>query len=244
MELHRSRGALPLASACVLGGAMVLALAGSGLLRRLVAVGAILIGGAVLVGALRPFRFGIGPDGLVVRRPGLRGTYRWEQFEALALDDAGRLLGLPSAACPPAARTTARYPGDGRAAVELLDLTQVRESPDEVAAALARWSGGRFTDARGPVAALRSGAEIDFTIGLRGYDVRAVDRLIALGREALASDDPARRLAARAEIEQARSAGLLVALRGYQTDQVERALDALCAALTDTDTSTDRTTPA
>lgn len=235
---------MPLAVACVAGGLMVLILADSGLLRLLVAVGAVLVGGAVLVNALRPFRFGIGPDGLVVRRPGLRGTYRWEQFEALALDDAGRLLGLPSAAFPPGTRTIARYPGDGRAAVELLDLAQVRESPDEVVAALTRWSGGRFTDARGPVAALRGGAEIDFTVSLRGYDVRAVDRLIAVGREALASGDPARRLAARAELERARAAGLLVALRGYQIDQVERALDALCAALTDTDTPTDRTTSA
>ncbi|MFD2763480.1 PH domain-containing protein [Micromonospora eburnea] len=151
MELHRSRGALPLAVACVAGGMMVLAVAGEGaLLQMLAALGVIVVGGAVLVGAARPFRFVIGPEGLEVRRPGLRGTYRWEQFDALALDDAARLVGVPAAGPPPGPPTTARHPGDGRPAVELLNLTQVRERPDEVVAALTRYSGGRFTDARTP----------------------------------------------------------------------------------------------
>lgn len=40
MELHRSRGALPLAVACVAGGTMVLAVAGDGgVLRMLAALG-------------------------------------------------------------------------------------------------------------------------------------------------------------------------------------------------------------
>ncbi|MGR6321422.1 hypothetical protein Q2K19_18640 [Micromonospora soli] len=238
VELHRSRGALPLAIVCVAGGVMVLAVAGEGLLRRLVAISVILIGGAALLNALRPFRFVIGADGLQVRRPRLRGTYAWAQFDALALDDAGRLVGVPGPGLPSGAPATGRHPRDGRPAVELLDLTQVRESPDEVAAALTRYAGGRFTDARSPL----GGADLDFTIGLRGYDVREVDRLVRRAREALARGGPAERRAARAEIEQARAAGLLVALRGYHTGQVDAALDALCAALTDTDTPTDRTT--
>ncbi|MCW3838943.1 hypothetical protein ONA70_02385 [Micromonospora yasonensis] len=243
MELHRSRGNLPLAVSCVVGGVMVLAVAGDGFLRLLVAVGVVLIAGRVLVGALRPFRFVIGPEGLDVRRPGLRGTYRWEQFDALVLDGAARLVGVPGVGLP-GLRITARHPVDGRPAVELLDLTGVRENPDEVVAALTRWSGGRFTDARTPLAARYAGADIDFTFGLRGYDVRAVDRLVGRAQDALAQGGPAERRAARAEIEQARAAGLLVALRGYNTGQVDAALDALCTALTDTDTPTDRTTPA
>ncbi|MFE9692820.1 hypothetical protein [Micromonospora sp. NPDC005806] len=240
VELHRSRGALPLAIVCVAGGVMVLAVAGEGLLRRLVAVGAVLIGVKVLVGALRPFRFVIGADGLEVRRPRLRGTYRWEQFDALAIDDAGRLVGVPGPGLPSGLPATVRHPYDGRPAVELLDLTQVRESPDEVATALTQWSGGRFIDARTPL----SGVDLDFTIGLRGYDVREVDRLVRHAQDALAQGGTAQRRAARAEIEQARAAGLLVALRGYNTGQVDVALDALSAALTDSDTPTDRTTSA
>jgi hypothetical protein len=243
VELHRSRGTLPLAIICLAAGVMVLAFAVEGsVLRLLVALGVVLIAGGVLVGALRPFRFEIGPEGLQVRRPGLRGTYRWEQFDALAVDEAGRLVGVPGTGFPPGARTSARHPRDGRPAVELLDLGQVRESPDEVVAALTRWSGGRFTDARTVSAGGPATAGFVFTIGLRGYDVGEVDRLVGRAQDALAQGGPAERRAARAAIEQARAAGLLVGLRGYDTGQVDAALEALCAALTDT--PTDRTTPA
>jgi hypothetical protein len=244
MELHRSRGSLPLAVVCVLGGVMVVAVQGEGgVLRTLAALGAVALGGVVLIGAVRPFRFVIGPEGLEVRRPGLRGTYRWEQFDALALDDAGRLVGVPGSGLPAGLRTTARHPHDGRPAVELLVLTQVRENPDEVVAALTRYSGGRFADARTPVARL-GGADVAFTVGLRGYDRMQVDELVRRAREALARGGPAERRAARVEIEQARAAGLTVGLRGYDIAQVELALDALCAALADSatdDTAIDRT---
>ncbi|NES13877.1 MULTISPECIES: hypothetical protein [Micromonospora] len=245
MELHRSRGNLPLAIICVAAGVMVLGVAVEGsLLRMLVALGVVLIAGRVLVGALRPFRFVIGPEGLDVRRPGLRGTYRWEQFEALAVDESARLVGVPAAGFPPGVRITARHPRDHRPAVELLDLHQVREQPDEVVAALTRWSGGRFTDARTLSAGEFATTTFAFTRGLRGYDMREVDRLVGRAQDALAHGGDAERRAARAEIEQARAAGLEVALRGYDSAQVDAALDALCAALTDTDTPTDRTTPA
>ncbi|MFC0033529.1 PH domain-containing protein [Micromonospora chaiyaphumensis] len=162
MELHRNRGVLPLALVCVAGGVMVLAVAGDGpVLRMLVALGIVVVGATVLVGALRPFRCVLGPEGLEVRRPGLRGTYRWEQFAALALDDAGRLVGVPGPGLPPGPRLTARHPRDGRPAVELLDLGQVRESPDEVTAALARFAGDRFTDARTPSAGPDEDANTD-----------------------------------------------------------------------------------
>ncbi|SBT49262.1 hypothetical protein [Micromonospora narathiwatensis] len=240
MELHRSRGALPLAVACVAGGILVLAVAGEGaLLRMLAALGVVAVGGAVLVGAVRPFRFVIGPEGLEVRRPGLRGTYRWEQFDALALTDAARLVGVPAAGLPPGPPTTARHPRDGRPAVELLDLAQVRERPDDVVAALTRYSGGRFTDARTAPGGWSAGTAIVFAVGLRGYDKRQVDGLVGRAEEALATGDAAARRAARAEIEQARAAGIEVALRGYDVGQVDATLDALRAALTD-ESSTDR----
>ncbi|MEU2611149.1 hypothetical protein ABZ570_06100 [Micromonospora sp. NPDC007271] len=237
MELHRSRGTLPLAIVCVLGGVMVLVAGAGWLLRMLAALGVVAISGAVLVGAVRPFRFVIGPEGLDVRRPGLRGTYRWEHFEALALDDQARLVGVPAAGL--GRRTTARHPRDGRPAVELLHLTQVRESPDEVAAALTRYSGGRFTDARTPQTGWLPGTEIAFTVALRGYGTAEVDELVGRAQEALARGGPAERRAARAQIEQARAEGLVVGLRGYDMGQVDAALDALCAALAE-EPSTDR----
>ncbi|MEU4378359.1 hypothetical protein [Micromonospora echinofusca] len=86
VELHRTRGALVLPLVCVLSGGVLLALPGEhALLRRLVAGGAVLLGGSVLAGLLRPFRFVIGVDGLTVRRPGLRRTIAWTEVEALAL---------------------------------------------------------------------------------------------------------------------------------------------------------------
>ncbi|MFU8872952.1 hypothetical protein [Micromonospora sp. SL4-19] len=242
MELHRSRGTLPLAIVCVLGGVMVLVAGEGWVLRMLAALGIVVIGSAALVGAVRPFRFVIGPEGLKVRRPGLRGTYRWEQFDSLALDDAAKLVGVPGADLTPSLPTTVRHPGDGRPAVELLDLTQVRESPDEVVAALTRFSGGRFTDARTPPASWPAGMEIVFTTSLRGYEKRQVDRLIVRAENALAAGGPAERRAARAEIEQARAAGIEPALRGYDVGQVDRALDALCAALTEEPTIDRETT--
>ncbi|OKI65091.1 hypothetical protein [Micromonospora sp. CB01531] len=241
MELHRSRGTLPLAIVCVFGGVMVLVAGEGWLLRTLVALGVVVVGGAALVGAVRPFRFVIGPDGLDVRRPGLRGTYRWEYFDALALDDRGRLVGVPAVGL--GLRTTARHPRDGRPAVELLHLTQVRESPDEVAAALTRYSGGRFTDARPPVATQLPGTEIAFTVALRGYGTAQVDELVGRAQDALARGGPAERRAVRAEIEQARAAGIPVGLRGYDMGQVDAALAALHTALAEEPT-TDRETTA
>lgn len=253
MELHRNRSSLPLAIFCMLGGVVVLALSHPGrLLPMLVALGAIVLGAVVLVGALRPFRFVIGPEGLDVRRPGLRGTYRWEQFDALALDDeprpgarfgSPRLLGVPAAGLPPGPKVTARHPLDGRPAIDLVDLDQVRETPDEVAAALARFAGDRFTDARTPLATRLGGADFEFTEGLRGYRIERVDELVRRGRKALAHGGVPERQAARSEIEQARATGLPVGLRGYSTLQVDAALDLLCAALADESRTDRKATP-
>ncbi|MEH1102129.1 hypothetical protein [Micromonospora sp. CPCC 205561] len=247
VELHRTRGALVLPLICVLGGGVLLALPGEdALLRRLVAGGAVLLGGSVLVGLLRPFRFVVGADGLTVRRPGLRRVIPWAEVSALVLDQPPARDGLPSTPrlllvpAPGALGdlpADAREPVDGRAAVELLDLGRIREKPAEVAAALTRHARDLFLDAPG----LRRAAFAvgDLPVGLRGYRVERVDELIRRGQEALAWGDPPRRRAARAELERARAQGLPVDTRGYGTLDVDRALDALGEALAE-ESSVDR----
>ncbi|MBM0278359.1 hypothetical protein [Micromonospora tarensis] len=248
MELRRSRGALVLALVCVLGGVVLLALPRDGaLLRTIIAVGAIALGAVALVSALRPFRFGIGAEGLTIRRPGLRRVIRWAEVDALVLDEPPRRDGRPEpprlllvpAPGVPMEPVTARHPLDGRPAVELLVLDQVREQPEQVAAALTRHAGERFVD----LPALRRAAFADpeLPAGLRGYQMDRVDQIIRRGQNALVSGDPRTRQAARGEIERACAAGLPVAQRGYGRPQTDTVLDALVTALADHQT-TDRET--
>ncbi|MFI5484820.1 MULTISPECIES: hypothetical protein [Micromonospora] len=247
VELHRNRGALVLPLVCVLGGAALLLFARDGaVLHRIVGGGGVLLGGVVLAGLLRPFRFAIGTDGLTVRLPKLRRLIRWHEIDALALDQppaeqgrpaSPRLLLVPAPGADLGLPTTGHHPRDGRAAVELLDLDRVREKPAEIAAALARHGGDRFVDVLG----LRQAAfdTSDFTVGLRGYQPDRVDALIRRGQDALVWGGTLERQAARSEIERARAEGLPVAGRGYNTTQVDTALARLSGALTG-DPSTDR----
>ncbi|GAB3942743.1 hypothetical protein GCM10027614_30310 [Micromonospora vulcania] len=249
VELRRNRGALVLALACVLGGVVLLSLPNDGaLLRTIVAVGAVALGVVALVSALRPFRFGIGADGLTVRRPGLRRSIRWAEVEALVLDEPvrqdgravpPRLLLVPAAGVTLGPPMTARHPVDGRPAIELLILDQIREQPEQVSAALTRYAGERYADL--PAQRRAAFAAPDFPVGLRGYKMDQVDQLIRLGQDALVSGDAQVRQAARDEIERACAAGLPIAQRGYATLPTDAALDALAAALADRP-STDRTT--
>ncbi|MFG3554839.1 hypothetical protein ACGGAQ_10635 [Micromonospora sp. NPDC047557] len=246
VELRRSRGARVLALACVLGGVLLLVYPSDrALLRTIVAVGAIALGAVALVSAMRPFRFGIHADGLSIRRPGLRREIRWAEVDTLVLDEPPRrdgyatpprLLLVPVQSVP-RELVTARHPIDGRPAIELLVLDQVREQPEQVAAALTRHAGDRFLD----LLALRRAAFAvpDLSVGLRGYQMDRVDRLIRRGQDALMSGDAATRQAARGEIERATAAGLPIAQRGYNTYQADAVLDALVAALADHQ-STDR----
>ncbi|WP_433114662.1 hypothetical protein [Micromonospora sp. CA-246542] len=248
MELRRNRGARALALACVLGGVILLAYPSDrALLRTIIAVGAIALGAVALVSALRPFRFGIHADGLSIRRPGLRREFRWAEVDTVVLDEPPRQDGYPTpprlllvpAQGVPRELVTARHPLDGRPAIELLVLDQVREQPEQVSEALTRHAGDRFVD----LLALRRAAFAvpDITVGLRGYAMDRVDRLIRRGQDALLSGDEAARQAARGEIERAAAAGLPRAQRGYHTFQVDTVLDALLAALSDQQ-STDRET--
>ncbi|CCH20547.1 hypothetical protein [Micromonospora lupini] len=237
-----------LALVCVLGGVLLLVYPSDGApLRMIIAVGAIALGALVLVSALRPFRFGITPDGLSVRRPGLRREIPWAEVDALVLDEPPRrdgystaprllLVPAPGVTFEP---VTARHPIDGRPAIELLVFDQVREQPEQVAAALTRCAGDRFVD----LLALRRAAFAapDLSVGLRGYQMDRVDRLIRRGQDALMSGDAATRQAARGEIERAVAARLPIAKRGYNSYQADAVLDALVAALADHQ-STDRET--
>ncbi|WP_328652638.1 hypothetical protein OG598_00990 [Micromonospora sp. NBC_00330] len=236
-----------LALVCVLGGVLLLVYPSDGaLLRTIIAVGAIALGAVALVSAMRPFRFGIHADGLTIRRPGLRRDVRWAEVDALVLDEPPRRDGHPE---PPrlllvpvpgvTIELTARHPLDGRPAVELLVLDQVREQPEQVSAALTQYAGGRFVD----LLALRRAAfeAPEIPVGLRGYQMDRVDRLIRRGQDALMSGDASARQAARGEIERATTAGLPIAQRGYSTFQTDTVLDALVTALADHQ-STDRET--
>ncbi|RAO35821.1 hypothetical protein PSN13_02244 [Micromonospora saelicesensis] len=248
MELRRNRGARALALVCVLGGVLLLVYPTDGaLLRTIIAVGAIGLGAVALVSAMRPFRFGIHAEGLSIRRPGLRREIGWAEVDALVLDEPPRrdghpepprllLVPVPGVTIEP---LTARHPLDGRPAVELLALDQVREQPEQVSAALAQYAGSSFVD----LLALRRAAfeAPELPVGLRGYQMDRVDRLIRRGQDALMTGDASARQAARGEIERATDAGLPIAQRGYSTFQTDTVLDALVTALADHQ-STDRET--
>ena len=63
----------------------------------------------------------------------------------------------------------------------------------------------------------------DFTIVLRGYDMPAVDRVLAQADEALASGSETARTAARTALE---TVAFTVELRGYDRDAVDSAVEA------------------
>ncbi|MGW3604381.1 DivIVA domain-containing protein [Micromonospora sp. NPDC005161] len=117
---------------------------------------------------------------------------------------------------------------DDRPCLVLLELQDVREAPDEVAAALARFGGSRFTDFRQLIR--QHFDSPDFTMVLRGYDPASVNHLIRQGQEALISDVMLKRFGAKAEIERARET-LPAAMHGYDHAQVDAFLDDLSDAL-------------
>jgi hypothetical protein len=69
-----------------------------------------------------------------------------------------------------------------------------------------------------------------FTIVLRGYDINAVERLIGVASEALASGSPTERETAVREL---REPDLRIRFRGYDRFQVDAALRLLVDELSD-----------
>jgi DivIVA domain-containing protein len=110
----------------------------------------------------------------------------------------------------------------------ILKLSEVQDPVEEVAAALARFGGDRFTDHR-PIRRLAPAAA-DFTVVLRGYDRSQVDVVISRAQGALSGDGAAAQREARAELEASRAA-LRVVARGYDRIQVDAFLDQLAADL-------------
>ena len=242
MELRESRRALLGGGFFLVGGVFILLCGradGAVRMTLLVLVGGsiVVMGGALVVHALKPFRFHIGTDGLTLRVKGINRLVRWDEIDAVILVETslGRsrtsyheVLLVPADGVDLGIPLTHRSPVDDRPCLVLLDLRDVKDSPEQVAQALARFGGDRFTDARRQRAD-RFGSP-EFTVVLRGYDPARVDELIRRGRDALISSSTLERLGAKAEIEGARGKLPIVA-RGYDRAQVDSFLRALSAEL-------------
>ncbi|MEO3745111.1 hypothetical protein [Plantactinospora sp. B5E13] len=218
-------------AASVPGLVVALANGANGLL--VTAVLGLLLGG-LLVGTHRTFEIWIGDDGLALRLRGINRLVAWDEVAAVILDPAtsaatagrARLLLVPADPTGFELPSTEHDPVADRPCLVLLDLAAVRQSADQVAAALTRTAGSRFTDLRQQTSAAPS-----FTVALRGYDLERVDTLIQRGHAALAGGDESRRRQVAAEITEALPE-IPVALRGYDRDQADAYLRDLAARLT------------
>jgi hypothetical protein len=245
VELRKSRRLLLAGAFSIVLGAFIL-LCGRAdgavrmTLKLLVGGSMVVTGGAFVVSELKPFRFHIGTDGLTLRLNGINRLVRWDEIDAVILDltkpslvgdnkhPYHHVLLVPADGVDLGIPLTHRSPVDDRPCLVLLDLRDVRDSPEQVAQALAQFGGGRFTDARRRRAD-RFGSP-DFTVVLRGYDPARVDELIRRGRDALTSSSTLERHGVKAEIEGARGKLPIVA-RGYDRDQVDSFLSALSTEL-------------
>jgi hypothetical protein len=242
MELHRSRKLLLAGVFFLLAGLGIVLCAGTGsqrsVIRLCISGAAILVGVAFVVRELRPFAFRIGADGLTLRTAEISRAIPWAEVDAIIMGQPARppefdterapaLLLVPAAGSPLADRLDQRSPIDRRPCRSLLDTGDVQESADEIAAALSRFAGGRFVDARQQGVARRTGP--DFTMVLRGYEPVTVDSLIRQAENALATDSASARWAVKALIG---STPLTVVLRGYDRGQVDTHLTRLATLLT------------
>jgi hypothetical protein len=124
----------------------------------------------------RAFRFVIGPTGIEVHNGALQRDVSWSEIQELFLEQTGGGFSVFATLT-------------GAEQIRLLDLSAVRESPDEVAAALQAAAGGRFEDRRGrptPNAIVPGTA---FTVVLRGFDFGRVDKLVFECEMAMAEED-------------------------------------------------------
>jgi DivIVA domain-containing protein len=235
---RRSSLALGVSVLAVSVALLLLALATGMLWMLVVAALGLLIGIPLGVDALRPLRFHIGDAGLTVRHNRTDRLVSWPEVAAVILDEptptpddtgpAPRLLLVPVDPAGFGLPSTSRDPLAGRPYLVLLDLAEVRESPDEVAGALTRFAGDRFTDVRRLVQ--EALGRPDFIVALRGYEIGPVEDLIRRGRLALVGPDQQRRTEVGGEIEAALGT-LPVALRGYDRSQVDTFLRELATRL-------------
>jgi hypothetical protein len=214
--------------------------------------------GLLAVAAVLPrllSRLDIGPEGLTLRfarlfRRRVKGLVPWPAIDTIILDQPRlggrgrsrghqqpppRLLVVPADGVDLGIPVTHLSPLDGRACILLLSFNQIRDSPDEVAQALAQYGGSRFVDARpprhqhdAPKAGMPKAGVPRFDLGLRGYDRARVDELIEQAHAALRSANAAERLAARSALD---AVSLPRAARGYDCSQVDAYLTALSVEL-------------
>ncbi|MGN9808187.1 hypothetical protein ACTMSW_02350 [Micromonospora sp. BQ11] len=238
VELHRSRRVLVFGILFAVVGVLVVLCGGGSVGAWILGGLALVMSGTVVVNELKPFRFHIGADGLTLRTAGLNRLVSWAEIDAIVLDEPVPTIGRSKPTSPtlllvPAGSTIDR-PLDGKSSVDgrsglvLLELDDVREPVDEVAAALVRFAGDRFTNMR----QLRRarGDTPDFPVGLRGYEPARVDDLIRQAQDALVSGNTAQRHGARAKLDTARRK-LPIAMRGYAVGQVDDFLEGLSAEL-------------
>ncbi|WP_433222193.1 hypothetical protein ACQP00_22800 [Dactylosporangium sp. CS-047395] len=232
MELRRSRWVLAFGVVFAFVGLVMLLV---GLLPRpagglfLVIFGALsLATGAMVVRHERkPFRFGIGPEGLMLGQQ----LVPWTAIEALVLDQplpklhdrstrsGPYLVLLPAQGSDLLSGRPERTLPDGRAGRLVLELDDVRQSREQIAAALRDHSGGRFADALREAQARIGGHE--FSTVPQGYDPAVVDGLVRQAAEALGSGEYVKRIGARARID---NASIPIVDRGYDREQVDNAL--------------------
>lgn len=225
-----------LLSLVLLAAGLALVLCGNTYFLLGLGILAVLVFGALAVHELLPFRFRISEQGLDLRTRGIKRPVAWHEIEALVLEQPPRksdgklppprLLLVPVTGSDLNEKLEHRNPADGRPARLLLETDKVTQSPDQIAAVLQQFAGGRFTDLGGRAPA-KSATE-DFTVVLRGYDPARVNELVHLAEGALASGDPQQREWAKMRLTQH---GLVVVLRGYDRAQVDAALADLASRL-------------
>jgi hypothetical protein len=167
LALHRVRFVGVVGSALLAGGAaaLIFALVDESDLLAVIAGLVMVVGAFAIFESTRPYRFVIGPDGLDLRRPGIDRRIPWSEIDAVILDvtadPAGRTLGdrrlkRPQFFLVPADDADdcglplrPQCPVDDRPCALLLDTWDVREKPDDIAAAFAAHAAERFQD-KGP----------------------------------------------------------------------------------------------
>lgn len=164
MELHRSNHDRKLAAKGVGAGLAGGAIGGLGLLiggplGGVMVVSGWVIGGFILLVGLvlltlsfRPFRIAFTESGLVVNSEGQRFQGSWDlvdriSIERLPIEEERYALVLWEADGVPMRHRPTFPPGGARKGHLLVEMGHVRESREEVAAALTRYAGEKFRPA-------------------------------------------------------------------------------------------------
>jgi hypothetical protein len=161
MELHRGSGSRKLALNGFIAGLAGLVVAFLGGIVGGPAGGAMLVGGSVIGGfilvvalivfgyTLRPFRIAISESGLVVNCEGQRFDGPWSQVEAIGVErlnteDERYALVLWVRQGVPMRNAPTFPPAGARDGHVLCELSDIRESRDEIARALRHFAGAKF----------------------------------------------------------------------------------------------------